>query len=106
MGAKVLEFPADRIAKGIHAYYPELNEHKVNCQLTASLSHNGNHYFVDSPEELPVGRSIKFIKRYTVDSFTNREKNPKVGWYSYKVTENAFEKLKLQYSISSERHLD
>lgn len=103
---KVLEFPAERIEKGIHTFYPEMHERKVNCQLTASLSYYGTHYFVDSPDLLSPGRGIILVSQYTADRFTNGEANPKVGWYEYKVTSRAFDKLKTQYSISMERHLD
>ncbi len=103
---KVINFPADRIAKGVHAFTPEMGERKVECQLTARLSFYGSHYFVDSPELLPKGRGIVLLSQYTPERFTNGKSNPKVGWYEYKVTSNAFEKLKLQYSISIERHLD
>jgi hypothetical protein len=102
---RVLEFPAERIAKGIHAYTPEMGERKVHCQLTANLSYYGTHYFVDTPELLPNGRGIVLVSQYTADRFTNGEANPRVGWYEYKVTSNAFEKMKMQYSISMERHL-
>lgn len=102
----VINFPADRIAKGIHAFTPELGERKVSCQLSASLSYYGTHYFVDSPELLPKGRGITLLSQYTADRFVNGSANPRVGWYEYKVTANAFDKLKAQYSISMERHLD
>lgn len=103
---KVLEFPAEKITKGIHAFTPEMGERKVHCQLMASLSFYGTHYFVDSPDLLPKGRGIVLMSQYTAGRFTNGASNPRVGWYEYKVTSNAFEKLKTQYSISMERHLD
>lgn len=103
--AKVLEFPADRIAKGVHLYTPEMGQRKPNCQLEARLSHYGRHYFVDSPVELPKGRGIELLKRYEPDD-VNGAVNRKVGWYSYKVTVRAFEKLQKQYSISMVSHLD
>lgn len=100
---KVLEFPADRIGKGIHTYYPEMKERKVNAQIEASLSHYGNHYFIDTQLELK-GRGITFLKTYAAEDFIRP--SHKVGWNSYKVTTAAFEKLKEQYSISMERLLD
>lgn len=89
---KVLEFPADRITKGVHIHFPEMKERKVNAQIEASLSHYGKHYFIYTALELK-GRGIK-------PSETSRPLN------SYKVTLAAFEKLKEQYSISMERYLD
>jgi hypothetical protein len=104
--AKIIDFPANRIAKGVHIYYPEMGERRINAQLEAQLSYYGNHYYIDSPVELPRERGIKFLKRYEAKDFVNGEANRKVGWYEYKVTIRAFEKLKQQYSIVMERLLD
>lgn len=103
---KVIDFPVDRIAKGVHAYWPELGDRKVNAQLEAQLSYYGKHYFVDSPFELPKGRGIEFLRRYEARDFVYGAANRKVGWYEYRVTSRAFEKLKQYYSISMERLLD
>ncbi len=100
---KVLEFPAERISKGVHSFTPEMGQRKVSAQIDASLSHYGNHYFLDTPLELK-GRGITFIKVYAAGDFIRP--NHKVGWNSYKVTTAVFEKLKSQYSISMERNLD
>lgn len=101
--AKVLDFPANRIEKGVHAYYPEMGERKVNAQMEARLSHYGNHYFLDTPVELK-GRGITYLKTYAANDFI--PPNNKVGWHSYKVTKLAFDKLTQQYSSSMERLLD
>lgn len=100
---KVLNFPANKIAKGVHTYYPDMGDRRINAQLEARLSYNGSHYFVDSPHELK-GRGITFIKTYTADHFIRPSRL--IGWHSYKVTQAAFEKLKQEYSISMERLLD
>jgi hypothetical protein len=104
MAVNVLEFPAERIAKGVHTYFPEMKERKVNAQIEASLSHYGKHYYLTTPLELK-GRGIEFIKTYTSRELTQAAQH-KVGHHHYKVTVNAFEKLKQQYSISMERLLD
>lgn len=101
--SKVLDFPAVRIAKGIHSFTPEMGQRKVNAQMDASLSHYGNHYFVDTQLELK-GRGITLLKIYSEENFIRP--SHKVGWKSYKVTTAAFEKLKSQYSISMECNLD
>lgn len=101
--SKVLQFPAERIAKGIHSFTPEMGQRKVNAQMDARLSHYGKHYFVDTCIELK-GRGITFIKIYSAGDFIRP--CHKVGWKSYKVTKAAFEKLKSQYSISVESNLD
>lgn len=101
--AKILEFPAERIMKGTHAYYPEMKERKPNCQMEARLSHYGKHYFVDTPIELK-GRGIEFLKTYRAEDFVRP--SHRVGWNSYKVTVNAYRKLEEQYSISREVMLD
>lgn len=83
-----------------------MGERRVNAQLEAQLSYYGKHYFVDSPVELPKGRGIEFIKRYEDQHLVNGSANRKIGWYSYKVTSRAFEKLQETHSISVERYLD
>lgn len=90
---KVIEFPVDRMAKGVHAYWPEMNERKVNAQIEARLCYSGKHYILYTKLELK-GRGI-------VQKETGRP-----GMNSYRVTWNAFEKLQQQYSISMERLLD
>lgn len=106
MVANILEFPADRIVKGVHSFTPEMGERKVNCQLEAQLSYYGKHYFVDSPVELPKARGIEYLGRYEAKRFRDGAANRKVGWHEYRVTARAFESLKTKYSISMERYLD
>jgi hypothetical protein len=89
---KIVEFPADRIQKGVHAYTPEMGERKVNTQIEARLSHYGNHYFLDTILKLK-GRGIKLIH---CENET----------YRYMVTWRAFDKLKETYSIGMKQHLD
>ncbi len=97
MMAKVLEFPADRITKGVHSHTPEMGQRKVHCQMEARLGHYGNHYFVYTPLELK-GRGITYL-----DTLVMGRRN---GWHSYRVTENAFSKLTETYSVSMELLLD
>ena len=102
--AKVLEFPANRIAKGVYAYTPEMGQRKPNCQMKATLGHYGKHYYIDTPLELK-GRGIELLKQYQSKDLTGPGQYM-VGWYSYRVTTLAYDKLKEKYSISSERLLD
>ena len=103
--ATILNFPADRIAKGVHAYTPEMGQRKPNCQMKVTLGHYGKHYYIDTPLELKPSRGIKLIKQYTSRELTTGGQYM-VGWYSYEVTTLAYDKLKEQYSMSSERLLD
>ena len=102
--SKVLDFPADRIAKGVHCYTPEMNQRKPNCQMKATLSHYGKHYWIDTPLELK-GRGITLEKQYKSSELTATGQYM-VGWFSYTVTTLAYKKLKEQYSISHEMLLD
>jgi hypothetical protein len=86
----VIEFPAERIAKGVHAF-TEMGQRKANCQLAATLG-LGGRYRVVYPIELK-GRGIKLYQR---------EGNRHI----YYLTDLAFDNLKTQYSISMERLLD
>ncbi|MGY3386826.1 DNA repair photolyase [Paenibacillus polymyxa] len=89
---KILEFPADRVSKGVHAYTPEMGERKVNTQIEARLSHCGDHYFLNTKLELK-GRGIKLLES---ENENNR----------YMVTWRAFDKLKETYSIGMKLYLD
>lgn len=89
---------------GVYSYTPEMGQQKPECQMEAQLSYYGKHYFVDTPLKLK-GRGITLVKQYEEKDFC-APGNHRVGWYGYRVTKNAFEKLKKQYSISMERLLD
>ncbi|MGG1638199.1 hypothetical protein [Paenibacillus sp. NRS-1760] len=93
MMSKVIEFPAERISKGVHTYYPEMKERKVTAQIEARLSYYGKHYFLYTTLELK-GRGI----------VQNESSRPELK--SYMVTTKAFDKLKQLYSVSLERLLD
>jgi hypothetical protein len=47
-------------------YHPEMNDPRPLGQLEARLSHNGRHYFVDSPVELS-DRGIACLGTLTAD---------------------------------------
>lgn len=79
---------------GTYLYTPEMSQEKPEgCQIEAGLCYYGKHYWLRTPLELK-GRGI-------------REDEPtRNGLRSYTVTIRAFEKLKSQYIISMENHLD
>lgn len=89
---------------GVYSYTPEMGQQKPECQMEASLAYYGKHYFVDTPIELK-GRGITLLRQYEEKDFCTPG-NHKVGWYEYRVTKKAFEKLKTEYSISMECLLD
>lgn len=89
---------------GVYTYTPEMGQQKPDCQMEAQLLYYGKHYLVDSPIEIK-GRGITFVKKYAEKDFC-KAGDHRVGWYEYQVTKLAFEKLKEQYSISMESHLD
>lgn len=96
-------FLSDR-KNGLHCYTPEMGQRKPVVKMEASLSHYGEHYYIDTTETLK-GRGIEFIKTYTDHDFA-MPNYYKVGWNEYRVTNNAFEKLKTQYPIAMECCLD
>lgn len=102
--SKVINFPADRIAKGVHSFTPEMGQRKPNCQMEMSIGHYGN-YYIKTPLELK-GRGIKFLETFTASQLVGGASSRLVGWNKYKVTDRAFEKLEQQYSISNESNLD
>lgn len=89
---------------GVYSYTPEMGQQKPECQMEASLAYYGKHYFVDTPLKLK-GRGITLLRQYEEKDFCTPG-NRKVGWYEYRVTKKAFEKLKTEYSISMECLLD
>lgn len=89
---------------GTYIYTPEMGQEKPDCQMEASISHYGNHVYIDTPLEIK-GRGITFIKKYSASDFLHSN-NHKIGWNAYRVTNAAFEKLKTQYTISMECLLD
>lgn len=71
---------------GLYYYHPEMGEPEpIGCQMSASLSHNGRHYYITSVIELK-GRGITFMGKY---------KNS----FEYRCTTNAYEKLQTLYAI-------
>lgn len=91
---------------GLYRYTPEMGEQEPQgCQLSASPSHDGKHWYVDSPDQLR-GQGIRFVKQYTAADFVAGSNSPRVGLYHYCVTERAFKKLCQQYTISQETFLD
>lgn len=102
--SKILEFPSDKIAKGLHCYTPEMGQRKPNCQMMARLGHYGKHYYIDTPLTLK-GRGITHLGQLKSSDLTSFGQY-KVGWHQYKVTTNAFDKLKEQYSVSMDIPLD
>lgn len=80
------------VAPGLYMYTPEMGQEKPECQIDASLSHYGDHWFLTTKLSLK-GRGIRLDK---TENDTNY----------YIVTEHAFEKLKTEYSISKVNYLD
>lgn len=79
-------------APGLYMYTPEMGQEKPECQIDASLSYYGDHWFLTTKLSLK-GRGIRLDK---AENDTNY----------YIVTERAFEKLKTEYSISKVNYLD
>ena len=90
---------------GLYMYTPEMGQQQPEgCQIEASRSYYGKHYFLDTPLELK-GRGITLLETYK-DSNLNKSGKYKTGWNCYQVTERAFEKIKQQYAVSMECCLD
>ena len=87
---------------GTYIYTPEMGEKKPVCQMEASLSHYGHHYFVDTPLELK-GRGITKLPD---PCWNEGSKKQLEGWKSYQVTTRAYRKLEEQYTISMVSYLD
>jgi hypothetical protein len=79
-------------APGLYMYTPEMGQEKPECQIDASLSYYGDHWFLTTELNLK-GRGIRLDKTENSINY-------------YIVTERAFEKLKAEYSISKVNYLD
>lgn len=91
----------------LQSYYPELNQAAPESAKTlrASMAHYGKHYFVYSKDELPGGRGVEFLGRTKAENLTPQAQY-RVGWYEYKMTLKAFDKLCVQRNVSYETLLD
>ena len=88
-----------------NTYYPEMDEAApAKSDGTASLSHYGKHYFIDTRLELS-GRGVRFVKTYQPQDLVPKAQH-KVGTHCYQVTLAAFKKLCTQYDFTGEILLD
>lgn len=92
--ANPVQEPVKAESAGVYIYTSEMGQEKPEgCQIEAALCYYGKHYWIRTPLELK-GRGIT-------------ENEPaRNGLRNYTVTIRAFEKLKSQYTISMENHLD
>ena len=77
---------------GTYRYTPEMGDTKPECQIEASLSWYGKHYFLKTREALK-GRGITLYKTENGINF-------------YTATRRAYDLLEAKYSISYESNLD
>lgn len=85
---------------GLIGYHPEMNEPKPEAQIEASLGHYGKHWHLKSQIALK-GRGITLRHVLTSGMLTPQAQH-KVGWFEYKVTEAAFDKICKQHRVSTE----
>ena len=83
----------------LKSYYPEMREPKPAAEIEARMSHDGRHWYLDTPLVLK-GRGIKHLGTLTADQLT-REGQRKVGWHEYRVSEAAFQRLAERHDIST-----
>jgi len=83
-------------------YCPEMGE-SIGPEITthAEMAHYGKHYFVDSihgPDKIR-GVGVKYLGRYALEpdllklEIQTHQGSKLVGYYHYKLTTKAFEKL-------------
>ena len=101
----------------LHMYNPEMGE-KVDPAITthATLAHYGKHYFVKSilGPDVIRGLGVEYMGRLTINPDPDHLKmqrsvhmsSPYVGYYEYKLTLRAFEKLKETVEIGYAMLLD
>ena len=89
---------------GVYCYTPEMGGQKPECQIEATRSFTGDHFYLETPLELK-GRGIRKERVLKAENLRQNYQY-KAGWNEYCVTARAFEKLKEQYTISQEAFLD
>ena len=82
----------------IIGYKSEMGEARPAGDIEASLSHSGNHWYVQTALELK-GRGIRLIQTLTSEILTPVGQR-KVGWNEYKISESAMDKLQTQYTVT------
>ncbi len=85
---------------GLIGYHPEMGETKPEAQIEAHLGHYGNHWFLTSQVELK-GRGITLRHILTAGELTEQAQH-KVGYFEYRVTEAAFNRICKQHRVSGE----
>lgn len=104
LAAPAPQKPQEAAKPGTYCYTPEMGQSRPDCQMEASLSFDGKHYFVETPFELK-GRGISFVKKFDGKELS-KSGQYKAGWNEYQVTKLAYSKLKERYTISMECYLD
>ena len=101
LAAPAKQEPVKAEAPGTYCYTPEMGQQKPDCQMEASLSYYGKHYYINTPLNLK-GRGITQIEANWRKGCRKQIEN----WKCYRVTKATYEKLKEQYTISMECCLD
>ena len=87
-------------ATGLQGYHPEMGEPKPEAQIEARIGHYGKHWYLKSQIELK-GRGVTLQNVLTSNQLTPQAQH-KVGWFEYKVTDAAFDKICKQHRVSTE----
>lgn len=89
----------------IISYCPELGEAKpTRIDGNVTLSHNGKHYFIETPLTLS-GIGIAFEQKLRASNLTDQGQY-KAGWNVYRVTNRAMNSLRQSYDFARESLLD
>ena len=92
-----------------YAYYPEMKESKPHHKFydgEVKASYDWKYMYIETPLELK-GRGIKLIEVIDPAKYIHAEKYAyKKGWFEYKVTRLAYEKLEAKYKFVREALLD
>ena len=88
---------------GLHGYHPEMGEPTPEAQIEARNGHSGKHWYLKSQIELK-DRGVTLQNVLTSNQLTPQAQH-KVGWFEYKVTDAAFDKIFKQTPVSTERLL-
>jgi hypothetical protein len=81
----------------VRHYYPEMGDARPECDVEARQGRDGK-WIVVSPTELPKGRGVTLVCQYRPQDLVKQAQH-KVGWFEYRLTDRAFDRLDLTASL-------
>lgn len=85
---------------GLVGYHPEMGEARPEAKIDAQLAHGGKHWYLKTPLTL-TGRGVTLIEVLKAENLVPQAKH-KAGWFRYKVTDAAFDRICKEHRVATE----